>query len=104
MAHGGPVLTAFRAGTSLYPLAGLLFKDVLPVVRFACLGIEAIPDVLIDRFLMTEILPSLTIQLPQDSVLSGREDQALSTIVDKNSLINNVEVQRFTGSMREVPG
>src|SRR5207249_4559507 len=52
-AHGLPVLAAFRAGARLHPRPDSHRHDVGPILRRAGLRIDAIPDVLVDRFLVT---------------------------------------------------
>src|SRR5437867_12840964 len=104
MAHGRPVVAAGGTRTALYPLAEFLFKNVLPVMRSPAYGVEFIPDVLENRFLMTKVLAGLTVELPQDTVFPDGEEQALAGIIDQNALEHDIEIDRFGRSMLVIPG
>src|ERR1035438_5395266 len=98
-----PVVAAFRSGAALDPLAVLLFHDIVPVVRFAGLGVEGIVHILEHRFLVTEVLARLPIVLPENAGLAGAEDKLLAAIVNEDALEDFIEIERFTGSVIVVP-
>src|SRR5688572_854985 len=104
VAHGLPVVAALGARAAVDPLADFGVDDVLPIARFARLGIELLPDVLEDRLLVSEILARLAIQLPQDAVLAGGEDEGLARGIDAHAFEYDVHVERFTRRVRVVPG
>ena len=104
MAHCRPVVAAGGTRAALYPLAEFLFKNVLPVMRPAAYGIELIPDVLENGFLMPEIFARLAVELPEDTVFPDGEEQTLAGIIYQHALEHDIEVERFGGSMLVVPG
>ena len=98
-----PVVAAFGSRAALHPFAELLLDDVVAVVRLAGLRIEGIVDVLKHGFLVAEILAVLAIVLPENAVLAGAENQLLAAIVDQDALEYFIQIERFAGSMIEVP-
>src|SRR5262245_42000273 len=103
VAHGLPVVATFRTGTRLYPLPDLLLEDVTPIRRFAGSRIDARKHVLKDSFLVTEKLAGLPIELPQNTRFTDRKHQLPLADIYENPLKHLVEVQRFTGSVLEMP-
>ena len=71
--------------------------------RHAGLRIDAIEDVLEDRFLVAEVLAGPAIELPQDAGLADREHELLIADVDEHALEDFVEVERFAGNVLVVP-
>src|SRR6187551_3832876 len=97
MRHRLPVVAAFRARATLHPLADCRLDDVGAIARLARLGIDAIEDVLEHRFLVAEEATGLAVELPQDSGLADREHGFVTADVDEHSLVDFVEIERFTG-------
>src|SRR4030095_17198258 len=97
------VLAAGAGRTGVHRLAQRLVKYVVPICRLAGNGIELRPDVLKDGFFVTEILSGLAIEFPENAVLADREHPILVAVVHQNSFEDDIEVERFTGSMLEVP-
>src|SRR5262249_1690396 len=93
MTHRRPVMAAGGTRAALDPLAEFLFEDILPVMRSPGCGIELIPDVLKDSFFVAKIFAGLPIQLPQDTVLSDSEEQALSGVVHQHAFKNDIEIE-----------
>ena len=56
VAHGLPVVAAFRAGTDLQPLPDLLLEDVIAVRGLARLRIDPGENILKDRLFVIEEL------------------------------------------------
>src|SRR5262245_47936895 len=92
---------ARRAG--IYRFAERLVNDVVPISWFARHRIELRPNVLENRFLVPEILAGFPIEFPQNAVFTDCEKQILATCIHKNALEHDVEIERFTWSMLEVP-
>src|SRR5438876_10455455 len=99
IAHGLPVVAAFRAGTGMQPLANLLLLNIVPVGRLAGDRIDAGEDVLENGFLVAEEFSGDPVELPENPRLADRKHQLLSTVVDKNALEHFVEIERFTGDV-----
>src|SRR5439155_10735339 len=99
-----PVVAAFRARASWYPLCVRLLQHLGAVCRPAGPRIERLPHVLKHGFLVAEVLAGLPIELPEDAVLPDREQQVLVVVVDEHTLEHDIEIQCLCRRMLEVPG
>src|SRR6185295_6035013 len=98
-----PVVAPRAGRTAIHRLSNHLMKNVIAVARLSGFWIEAFPDILKNRFRMTEILPGLPIEFPQDSVFPDRQEQILTASIDQHAFENNVEIEGLCRSMLEVP-
>src|SRR5439155_10226703 len=78
-------------------------KDILTIMRSPCFRIETVPYILKDRFLVADILAGLAVEFPQDAVFPDGKHELLTAGIHENAFEHDVEIQRFRGSMLEVP-
>ena len=90
-------------GTGWHQLFELGVDDVLPIGDGPGLRIDVVEDILVDGFFVSQELAGFAVQLPQDTVLAGAEDDLPLAHVDQHALVDLVEVEAFAGHMLKIP-
>src|SRR5262249_53363953 len=104
VAHGVPVLAARGAGAGLYPVAALLFDDVIAIMHLPRGLVDLVEDVLKNHLLVIEKSSGFAVELPEDASFARGKEQVLAADIDKDAFEDLIHVERFAGNMLEVPG